>query len=273
VKSAIVALAGVFVLFASSNGCATAPRVAEVPDGPHVRVMTYNVNWGFDRPELGLKAIIDGDADVVCLQESNESWEAYLRPALAGRYPNMTFHHEPAAGGMAVLSRSPFEEVAYALPPGDGGAGGGWFHGWAVRARTPVGPVQFLNVHLRPPLSDRGGASLGALYTTRAVRRGEIESHCANLTPGVPTVVVGDFNESDGGAAVRFVESLSFTDALPQFDRRGDTWEWPVGPITLRGRYDHVLYSKELRCFEARVVREGASDHFPVVAVLGAAID
>src|SRR5687767_4438514 len=69
-------------------GCArTAPQqpqqqavpIRELPAGPTVRVMTYNVNWGAVRPNLAVAAIREADADVVCLQETTPEWETYLR--------------------------------------------------------------------------------------------------------------------------------------------------------------------------------------------------
>jgi len=39
--------------------------------------------------------------------------------------------------------------------------------------------------------------------------------------------------------------------------------------MRLTDRPDHVMYSGELRCFEARVIPEIASDHDPVLAVIG----
>jgi endonuclease/exonuclease/phosphatase (EEP) superfamily protein YafD len=56
------------------------------------------------------------------------------------------------------------------------------------------------------------------------------------------------------------------TNALPQFDRHSDTWEWRWGLIKLHRRMDHVLYSADLNCCAAEVIHAGASDHFPVAA-------
>ena len=45
------------------------------------------------------------------------------------------------------------------------------------------------------------------------------------------------------------------------------TWEYRGSAISLRRRMDHIVYSPELHCCSARVLRAGASDHFPVEAV------
>jgi vancomycin resistance protein VanJ len=255
----IVLTAGILLL---AGGCAHTPRPAVRPPGPHFTVMTFNVNYGGPRPDLAAAAIASSGADVVCLQESSPAWERYLRPRLQALYPHIHFRHEPAAGGSAVLSRWPLREVAYVAPDEDNG---GWFPALIVNVDTPAGPVQVAYVHLRPPVSDTGSVASG-YFTTPAVRRSEIEHIHAHAEPGVPTVVVGDFNEEPHGRAVSWLRGRGYQDALRQFDPYASTWRWQLGPIPLRRRMDHILASPELRCHDARVLRAGASDHLPVVA-------
>jgi len=107
---------------------------------------------------------------------------------------------------------------------------------------------------------------------TPGVRRQEIEGLLRQLKPDLPTLVVGDFNEGDGGQAVGFVRHSGFTDALPEFDRKSSTWQGTYKGLHFSERADHVLYSPVLRCFDARVVPERASDHDPVIATIGSAV-
>jgi endonuclease/exonuclease/phosphatase family metal-dependent hydrolase len=144
----------------------------------------------------------------------------------------------------------------------------GWFPGWIVKAKTPVGVVQVVNVHLRPPLSERGSVTPSAYFGTGSIRREEVRLLSEKLDAGAATLVVGDFNENDSGKAVAWLREHGFADALRQFDSSANRWEWRTSVITLRGRYDHVLCSKDLKCMDAGVMRRGASDHFPVVAVM-----
>jgi len=123
-------------------------------------------------------------------------------------------------------------------------------------------------VHLRPPLSERGSVTASAYFGTGAIRREEVRLLSEKLDPQAPTIITGDFNENDSGKAVSWLRERGFIDALRQFDNRTNTWEWTTSLITLRGRYDHVLYSKNFSCAHARVLRKGASDHFPVLAVM-----
>lgn len=256
-------------------GCASRPAVATGAQAaaPDFSIVTYNVNFAAPRPDLAVRAVADAGADVVCLQETTPQWEAALREGLGGQYPHMYFRHEPAAGGIALLSKWPVSPPEFHL------ATAGWFPACIATVRTPAGPVEVVGVHLRPPVSDRGSFVSG-YFTTPPVRRAEIvEIHAAATRRGrdresgpdgsgrgVPRVFVGDFNEGHGGRAIRFLRNRGYRDALRRHAPYASTWRWQAGPIPLRGQLDHILYSGSLECLDATVLRQGASDHYPVRA-------
>jgi endonuclease/exonuclease/phosphatase family metal-dependent hydrolase len=146
-----------FLLFA---GCHSIRR-AEIPAGPHFRVLTYNINWGMPRPDLAAEIMRNSGAEIVCLQETTPDWAAHLWGTLSREYPYMEFRDSVGrmGGGLAFLSKAPQTEIAYI--PSDTG----WFDGWIREFQTPIGPVQILNVHLHPPVSERGGWIRGYLFT------------------------------------------------------------------------------------------------------------
>ena len=163
------------ILAGAVPGCAVprsaeAPRQPEAPRGPSLRVLTFNVNWGMPGADESLAAIHASDADLVCLQETTPDWERLLRQQLGRRYPHLAFRHFPGAGGLAVLSRHPFRERALVAPED-----GGWFPGWIVEVESPVGPVQVLSLHLRPPLNEAGSFTASAYLKTRRLRLEEVE--------------------------------------------------------------------------------------------------
>jgi endonuclease/exonuclease/phosphatase (EEP) superfamily protein YafD len=250
----------VYLLFSFGLACATA-RAPEAPTGPHFRVLGFNVNWGGPKPDLAVQAIAGSDADIVCLQETNPAWEELLRKTLAAKYPRMLFRHFSGAGGKAFLSRLPIREIRYVTEKA------GWFPGWVVEVQTPSGTVHVMNVHLRPPLSDRGGFSLGALYSTKDIRLQEVKDLHAHLDEKLPTIVMGDFNENTSGAAAGWFKSRGMTDAVQEFDPYGKTWHWNTSLGTFSACFDHIFYSAHLHCVEADIIKEGASDHYPVTAV------
>jgi len=243
-------------------GCRST-RTAQQPTGPHIRVLTYNVNWGEPRPDLAAKIIQRSGADIVCLQETTPQWEQYLRQALGQDYPFAEFRLSKMrmGGGLAFLTKVPAREVAY-LPSQTG-----WFDGWIMKFETAIGPVQVLNVHLHPPVSDKGSVVSG-YFTTRGDRLQEMERFFGAREPQMPTLVMGDFNDIESSRVVQWLESRGMTNALPQFDRYSPTWEWKTSVVTLKRRMDHILYSRELDCSAAWVTAAGASDHLPVEAMI-----
>lgn len=239
---------------------ASPPRAGQAD----LTVLTYNLNFGVAGDPSTLDAIEASAADLVLLQETNAPWEDALRERLAPRYEHMRFGHPERmpAGGLAVLSRWPFE-VTHVSP-----SDGGFFFAWRVVVHAPGGDLQALNVHLRPQVTDDGSFVRGH-FATGHLRRREMTRHAATLAGGMPTIIAGDFNEADEGDAVALARGLGMTSALGMFDRDATTWRWPIGPFTLRQRLDHVMFSTgAFECLHARVMVAGASDHLPVVARL-----
>jgi len=246
-----------------SCGCRTTTRTAKVPTEPHIRVLTYNVNYGGARPDLAAEIIRRSGAEIVCLQETTRQWEQYLRQELGRDYPISQFRESKTrmGGGFGFLAKVPAREIAYV--PSDSG----WFDGWIMKFETGIGPVQVINVHLRPPYSDRGSLISG-YFTTSDDRRQEMERFYQARDPRVPTLVLGDFNDGEHSAVVRWLEGKGMINALPQFDRYHPTWKWETSLVTLKRRMDHIFYSPDFDCATARVIPAGASDHFPVEAIL-----
>jgi endonuclease/exonuclease/phosphatase family metal-dependent hydrolase len=208
IRSILISLLAVFLA-----GCHSIRR-AEFPSGPHFRALTYNINWGMPRPELAAEIIRNSGAEIVCLQETTPDWAAQLKAALSREYPYMDFRDSLGrmGGGLGFLSKVPQTEVAYI--PSDTG----WFDGWIRQFQTPIGPVQILNVHLHPPVSERGGWIRGYLFTGKDRLR-EMQRFYPARKTGLPTLVVGDFNDTQNCAAIKWLKGQGMANALPQFDR------------------------------------------------------
>ncbi len=258
------------ILTALSLGACSSATRAPVADAaapsPRLKVMTYNVNYGLAGDPSAHLVIRDEDADVVLLQETNAAWELALRQTLADVYPHMAFKHCCGAGGLAILSKHPIDPREYARAPKPG-----WFPSWRVLVETPLGVVQTLNVHLRPPVSD-SGSFVSGYFTTPEIRLDEITSHSGLLDPDLPAIVAGDFNEADGGKAVSFLEQRGLSSVLPEFHPGANTWRWNTSAGPVSAQLDHITYDDKLTPLNSYVVREGRSDHFPVVAVFAQAL-
>ena len=242
------------------------PVAAIDPATPRVSVMTFNVNFGLAGDAATLAAVAQRDADVVFLQETTPQWERVLRLQCGGDYPHIQFHHVDGggAGGLGVMSKLPIERIDY-LPAKD------WFPAARVVLNSPVGRLQVLNVHLRPPISNSGSAVSG-YFVTPPVREQEIATFAAALDKTLPTLIVGDFNENEGGRAVRWLNANGYTSALREFAPGAQTWRWRTSYlVSLNGRYDHLCYDARLTPLRVEVRNAGRSDHLPVVGVFALA--
>lgn len=257
-------LAVVFFASAVPVHVATADPAPERPGA--LRLVTYNLNFGNPSFEATLDAIALANADIVLLQEVTEAWRDALTRRFAKQYEHRAFHvHVRMAGGLAVLSKLPIaRDELWAAPAGTGA----WFPAERVVITTAFGPLQLLNVHLRPARD--GGSWLRGYMTTREVRRKEIEAHWGRLDPALPTIVAGDFNEAPDGRAIEFLAQRGLRRAATTGP---PTWHYQtvVRGVTadlLKLDIDHVMHDRRLVASGGRVLDAGTSDHRPVVAVI-----
>ena len=213
-------------------------------------VATFNLNYELVDPATA-RALDAVEADVRFVQESHPAWEALL-PASEHRF----FLEHPAEGGMGVLSRLPVH-IELSDPEGV------HFPASCVVVETADGPLRVLHLHLLPPLSE-DGSLLEGYFTTPPARLDELRAHLAQCP--APDLVLGDLNEGDG-PSTRHLEELGFVEAQRAVGEPDSTWSWPVGPLTLRGRPDHIFVGPRLEVRATQVhLERGASDHHPLRA-------
>ena len=126
-------------------------------------------------------------------------------------------------------------------------------------------------MHLRPPVSDSGSWVSGQ-FSTRKIRRQEIEGFWASVDAASPVIVAGDFNENANGRAVTWLGDHGLRSALAQVDANADTWHWPTRVGELTAMLDHIVYDPRLSLLSAEVRTLGDSDHYPVVADFARAV-
>lgn len=252
-RAALLPLLAIMTLSCSASRLQ--PR-EPTPGRPHLTVMSYNVNFGIACDPATLETIASTPADAVFLQETNPEWEQCLRERMGATHVHIAFRHEPAAGGLAVLSKLPFDQRDFIPSPI------GWFPGWRIVLRSELGNVQVLQVHLRPQVSDSGSYVSGYLSTGH-YRLREISEYSPVIEEGLPAIVLGDFNERSG-KAVKHLEQLGMRDVLDDFDL-GSTWRWKTSVGTLRMQLDHVFYRGALSPLSAQVLQAGNSDHLPIL--------
>ena len=258
----LAATRALMVLFVLSVASCSSPtrRPRAVPDNTaSFTLMTFNVNYGLAGDPVTLGLIETTEADVVFLQETTPRWERSIRESVSTKFPHMEFRHSGGAGGLGVLSKLPFRVHDYMQAPS------GWFPSMRVVVQSSLGPVQVLQVHLHPPVSERGSFASGYM-TTGPVRAEELASFIKSLDPALPALVVGDFNENYRGQAAKILYDRGMHSVLREYDPYQKTWRWKTSVGALRQTLDHVFYNPQLEPVNAAVAEEGRSDHFPIVA-------
>jgi endonuclease/exonuclease/phosphatase (EEP) superfamily protein YafD len=251
-------------------------RSTATPDGPLLRVVSYNVrSQQLSGPGL-LAQIRLFAPDLVLLQEL----QASPGKALPKDFDGWSTRHD---GQFFVASRYPIRETY--LPPGIsyGKRGGGGAHYVKYTIEMPFGLVDVFNVHTTSPREGleevRGngvreeiksgrlfaGAAAG-LVEFNALRRGrqiELMSRVASASPH-PVIIGGDTNLP--GLSWAFARHLGgFRDGFESAGV-GLGYTYPAARGWLR--IDRILTNDKLRTVEFRVGDSVASDHHAVFALL-----
>lgn len=229
-----------------------------------LRIVSYNINWGKDEdfrsdPIKTTEAIRQLKGDVLLLQETTKTWEKTLRRQFGKTYPYQDYLPTNNGGGKAILSRFPILKKNI-IP-----SAFGWYPCQMDLIKTPIGLIQVINVHLTPTFLPHQiqGIKRVSPFEAPNRRKQEVFHFLSHIKKNLPTIIGGDFNESDKGFALNYLKQSGFKDALLK-NKSFFTWHRPFGPIVIKRRLDHVFYTDNLRAFRVQVLFEGGSDHYPL---------
>jgi exodeoxyribonuclease-3 len=258
-----------------------------------MRIATWNVNSIKQRTENLLAWLAERQPDVVCLQETKCVDEAFPREGIEALGYNIAVHGQKAFNGVAILSKTPFDDVTPRLP-GDNEDSHARFLEAVISTKTGV--VRVASIYLpngNPPATEKYSYKLR--WMDRLVHYAR-----ERLALEEPLVLAGDYNVIASALDVR--NPAAWTgDALflPQTRERFRTlgnlgltdpvragsdqaglytfWDYQAGawPKNDGIRIDYVLLSPQAadRLVDVQIDRhvrgwEKPSDHVPVVVDL-----
>ena len=239
-----------------------AARAARAQDDGGVTLLAYNVLFEGADDAKTLAAIGDAAPDVVCLTEVTPRFVQAFEKALGAKYPHRAFQPAKGTWGVGLASKRPLRAVEVVrqspsrMP--------------ALEARVTLDGVDgtVTCVHWMPPgVKHHAGDSFAdALKENAGLRGRQAAAFVARYAKARgPVVLLGDFNEEPGGAGLAALEDAGWSRACAVAGRCGATFPGPASPWPAVFTIDHV-YVRGLAVTDARTVRAGGSDHFPVLA-------
>jgi exodeoxyribonuclease-3 len=254
-----------------------------------VRIVTWNVNSVRKREQIVLDWLAANDPDVLLLQETKVVDDSFPRSGFEERGYHLAILGEPGRNGVAIIAKSPIEDVARGLPGEDDDTQARYIEGM-------VSGVRVASVYVP------NGTTVGSdnfAFKLRFFDR--LRTHAAaHLEGDTPLVIGGDYNVApepidvydpdecegticyhlDERHGLRGLTNLGLYDAFRachptrrQFtwwDLRGGSWERDEGL-----RIDYLLLSPQAldRLTEAGSDQKtragkGISDHIPTCCVL-----
>jgi endonuclease/exonuclease/phosphatase family metal-dependent hydrolase len=235
------------------------------PGVTRLRVMTYNVKWGWRDGDIVAAEVARYQPDLLLCQDAGGALDGALGAVLKG-------WNVKQSGQYIVASRLPLSDlesldISYPADPAH--------QHHAVRARLSVDgtPVTICNVHL---LSPRYG-----LISVRGRDIDGIERNCesrliearrlAGYLQGerTPQILTGDMNAPQISLVCRGFEALGLRDS---FVESGRGYGYTYGAFTkVHHRYvriDHIFVSPDFGVARSVAGTDEGSDHCPVIADL-----
>jgi exodeoxyribonuclease III len=257
-----------------------------------VRVATWNVNSVNARLDSVLAWFEEARPDVACLQEIKCVEGKFPSEAFERLGYNVSVHGQKTYNGVAVLSRTPIEDVRRGLPGGDGDDQARYLEA-VISGPNPVRVASIYLPNGNPVGTDKFAYKLGWMERLKAHARDLLALEEALVLAGDYNVIpepvdvhdpaawLGDaLYQPETRAAFRALKWLGLTDAYMAADGApgGYTfWDYQAGawPRDLGIRIDHLLLSPKAADRLCGVTihrdvrgREKPSDHVPVVAEL-----
>jgi endonuclease/exonuclease/phosphatase (EEP) superfamily protein YafD len=224
------------------------------PAAPVVRLYSANLYYLNDDVAAIRASIEAADADVVILIELGRDAATRIDEVLEG-YPHRaaSMRMDQTRGPSRSVIGSRYPLTALADPP-DG------LHAVAAVARTPLGRMNVVGVHLTRPWPFQ--EQWGQISQTMA-----LQEVVDGLTG--PVVVAGDFNSVSSARIGRQVRRDLGLHPAPGFPGT-----WPAAlPAPLGVTIDQVYASADLAFVSRRIGRATGSDHRPVVTEFTRAAD
>jgi endonuclease/exonuclease/phosphatase (EEP) superfamily protein YafD len=241
--------------------CGTTPAS---PPQPY-KAMTYNVLYSSPEEDVqkSLDVIEKEQPDILCLRELTPRFTRAFRKRLGKEYPHSVLLPRKGTWGVGIASRHRllrselFPQEPHRLP--------------ALEADVRLGKqkLKVVCVHLMAPGSThrKGDTLLDAIPKNAVLREKQGKALVKRYEKEQgPLLLLGDMNEGRSGEAMLAFAAANFAHSCDgPAQRCGETWPGATTFLPSIVEIDHIL-GRKLTFSEAKVLRQGGSDHYPVTA-------
>ena len=257
-----------------------------------MRIATWNVNSVNARLETVVRWFEEAKPDVACLQEIKCVDEKFPTEAFERLGYNVAVHGQKSYNGVAIVSKTPLEDVTRGLPEGDDDDQARYIEA-VVSGPQPVRVASIYLPNGNPVTTDK--------FDYKLAWMGRLQRHAKQLLVlEEPFALVGDYNvipeprdaafpanwegdalfQPESRGAFRALKNLGLSEAYLEADGAPGAytfWDYQAGAWDRNNgiRIDHALLSPQaadrlVRVDIHRDVRGGEkpSDHVPVVVEL-----
>ena len=150
-------------------------------------ITTWNINGVKARLETAVAYLRDAKPDVVCFQEIKSVDESFPREAFEELGYNVATHGQKGFNGVAILSKTPLEDVTRGLPGNDEDPQSRW-----IEALVPVGKKVIRVACLYLPNGNPIGTEK---FSYKLAWMNRLQARAQQLLEDeIPLVLAGDYN-------------------------------------------------------------------------------
>ncbi len=245
---------------------------SESATGPFT-IATWNINYANRNLGEVSQMLRNSNADVVCLQETTEDSEIWLKRDVGDLFPyDFTAGHtgDFFAEGFMVLSRKPILEPRFSPPART-------FFGHVVfQLEHGLRRITVVSVHMTPFTSRESRTIpqlISAVNQTEVDHEYEVQAVLKDISNGGLVIVVGDFNSPSHGVAPITLANSGLTDLFGQLypdpDQTHKSWDFRFrNGLRATWRIDYLFYSRHFSARSAVLAECQSSDHHLLIGRL-----
>jgi endonuclease/exonuclease/phosphatase (EEP) superfamily protein YafD len=212
---------------------------------PKLKVAHFNVLKFNSSKQQTIETIINSDADIVSLQETDELWTKEIESAVKKDYPYCIFFpSDICCFGISLLSKQPLYNSNIS------------FHGGIPNIEADL----IFNDVVTHVISSHTASPISRSHLVRRnTHLSELSDHVAKIDS--PTIVIGDFNTVPWDKKlVNFKAETQLKDSRKAYESTFPSYFGNLGiPI------DYIFHSKEISCLSFKTIAIAGSDHLGII--------